>query len=36
MQKMTKLNMSPFRYIGGGNKGIMGGKGKRSAFKNLK
>lgn len=35
-QKMTKLNMSPFRHIGGSNKGIMGGKGKRSAFKNLK
>ena len=35
-QKMTKLNMSPFRHIGGAGRGIMGGKGKRSAFKNLK
>ena len=35
-QKMTKLNMSPFRHIGGNRKGIMGGKGKRSAFKNLR
>ena len=35
-QKMTKLNMSPFRHIGGSGRGIMGGKGKRSAFKNLK
>ena len=35
-QKMTKLNMSPFRHIGGKGKGIMGGKGKRSAFKNIR
>ena len=35
-QKMTKLNMSPFRHIGGKGKGNIGGKGKRSAFKNLR
>ena len=35
-QKMTKLNMSPFRHIGGNRRGAIGGKGKRSAFKNLK
>ena len=35
-QKMTKLNMSPFRHVGGKRKGNMGGKGKRSAFKNLR
>jgi len=35
-QKMTKLNMSPFRHIGGKRNGSMGGKGKRSAFKNIR
>lgn len=35
-QKMTKLNMSPFRHIGGKHNGSMGGKGKRSAFKNIR
>jgi hypothetical protein len=35
-QKMTKLNMSPFRHVGKSSKGFMGGKGSRSAFKNLK